>query len=497
MTRTTDAAHPTGVVVGVDGTPAGVNAARHALAEAARCGVSLDVVHVVPEDVPVGGRHVIPPDHLVEAGRSVLRSVTEGIGPAPDGVAVHTRLERGAVVPTLAELGRDARVVVVGSDRRPASMRLLTGNVSTGVAARCQAPVVTVPETWPHDRTTGVVLVGIKHLDRPAAALSEAIDVAREHHARVLVVHAWQFPYAYDDNLASDRVAHAAWTERALEELRELVDVWQEGRPGLELELRSVEEQAAHALVAASAEADEVVIARRAHGVPRAAHLGPTARAVLMHAHCPVRVVPADRAAPRPGLEERRSASGAVVVGITGRGRDSAALRLAADCARRDGLEVLLVHAFQDSSAADPPGYVLPHEEAEKIAVAVVEEVSAEFEELVGGSVVFRAVAVPGAAARVLADLGTYATLVVAQHSRATALGRLFVGSTVDGAAAHAGCPVVSVDEGWEPGAPRGDVVVGVDGRGGPPDVLEAAFDWAVATGAPLRVVHAGRLDSA
>jgi hypothetical protein len=30
--RTTDAAHPTGVVVGVDGTPAGVHAAREASA---------------------------------------------------------------------------------------------------------------------------------------------------------------------------------------------------------------------------------------------------------------------------------------------------------------------------------------------------------------------------------------------------------------------------------------------------------------------------------
>ena len=57
-------------------------------------------------------------------------------------------------------------------------------------------------------------------------------------------------------------------------------------------------------------------------------------------------------------------ADGAVVVGVTGRGRDSAALRLALDCARREGADVLLVHAFQDAAATDLPGYALSHEQA-------------------------------------------------------------------------------------------------------------------------------------
>lgn len=297
MEHTSNPAHPTGVVVGVDGTPAGANAARHALAEAARCGTTLDVVHVVPEDVPIGVRHAIPTDHLVEAGRSVLRRAVEAMGPAPDGVTVRARLERGSVASTLAELGREARVVVVGSDRRPASARLLTGNVSTGVAARCRAPVVSVPDTWTVEKGTATVLVGVKDLARPGVLLAEAFDMARERHGRLVVLHAWEFPYAYDDNLVSDRAAHVDWTQRSLEDLRERLAPWQEGHAEVPIEVRSVEDQPAHALVAASAGADEVVLVRRAHGIPQAAHLGPTSRAVLLHAHCPVRVVPADRAA--------------------------------------------------------------------------------------------------------------------------------------------------------------------------------------------------------
>lgn len=306
MEHTSSPAHPDGVVVGVDGTPAGANAARHALAEAARCGTTLDVVHVVPEDVPIGVRHAIPTDHLVEAGRSVLRRAVEDLGPVPEGVTVRTRLARGSVVSTVAELGRDARVVVVGSDRRPAPTRLLTGNVSTGLAARCRAPVVSVPDTWAAEGATSTVLVGLKDLSRPGALLAEAFDVARERRGRLVVLHAWEFPYAYDDNLVSDRVARVDWTRRSLEDLRERLAPWQEGHAEVPVELRSVEGQPAHALVAASVGADEVVIVRRAHGVPDAIHLGPTARAVMLHAHCPVRVVPADRPAGPEGVGARQ-----------------------------------------------------------------------------------------------------------------------------------------------------------------------------------------------
>jgi nucleotide-binding universal stress UspA family protein len=189
-------------------------------------------------------------------------------------------------------------------------------------------------------------------------------------------------------------------------------------------------------------------------------------------------------------------ADGAIVVGVTGRGRDSAALRLALECARREGADVLLVHAFHDSSVADPPGYALSHEQAAKIADTVVEEVSKEYEALAGTPSDHRAVALPGPPSRVLVELSAYARLVVVQHSRATALGRLFVGSTVNGAAAHAGCPVISVNEDWEPGTPPGEVVVGVHGGGGPVEVVEAGFTWAAATGAPVRIVHAWRLDT-
>lgn len=256
------------VVVGVDGTAASVNAARYALEEAGRAGRGVDVIHVVPTHVPTAPMYPLPLEDLMEAGRFVLRSVMDQLQPMPDGVPVRALVRSGGIVATLTA-ERSAHALVVGSDRRPVAARLLTGNVSTGVAASAAAPVVSVPETWRSGRPTGVVLVGVKHRQHSDELLAEAFAVAQERGSRLLVMHAWKMPSGYDDIIAA--------------------------RVAIEVEVRTSHDQAAHALVTASAEADEVVLVRRAHGIPAAVHLGATARSVLMHSRCPVRIVPPGR----------------------------------------------------------------------------------------------------------------------------------------------------------------------------------------------------------
>ena len=189
--------------------------------------------------------------------------------------------------------------------------------------------------------------------------------------------------------------------------------------------------------------------------------------------------------------------SGAVVVGVTGRGRETSALRFAAEHARREGARVVLVHVGR-VSLPTVPGMVVSPPEAIAVAERVVREVAEELEEVVGGPVAHEVVAVTGVPSQVLVELSRDARLVVVQHRTSTALERLFVGSTTNGAAARCHCPLVSVPAGWEP--PPGstaEVVVGVHEAGVPQEVLETAFAWADRTGATLRVVHAWRLDAA
>lgn len=228
------------VVVGVDGSAASVNALRYARREARRLGTSADVVHV----------------------------------------------EHGSVVESLVDAGDEGSVLVVGSDRRQPPLRLLTGNVTTAVAARCAVPVVSVPETWRQGRATGVVLVGVKHPHHSAVLMAAAYAIALRRGSRLVVLHA--------------SVRHQWDAGRGRRELDELVAPWQEQWPEVPVEVRCVHEQAANALVTAAAEADELVIARRCVGIPGSAHLGSTARTVLLHAPCPVRVVPGTHV-PLPG----------------------------------------------------------------------------------------------------------------------------------------------------------------------------------------------------
>ena len=188
-------------------------------------------------------------------------------------------------------------------------------------------------------------------------------------------------------------------------------------------------------------------------------------------------------------------APGSIVVGVTGPGREQAALQFAADCATRERRAVVLVHAFHPARPAPPPGVLLSYADASEVGDWVVKEVGDEFRQLTGGSVDFDTVAVAGTPWRVLSDLAREARMLVVQHRRAHGLERLVTGHTVTGVASRTLCPVVSVNEDWVP-QPTGEVVVGVHQDAGPVEALEEAFAWAESVDAPVRVVHAWRLDA-
>jgi nucleotide-binding universal stress UspA family protein len=189
--------------------------------------------------------------------------------------------------------------------------------------------------------------------------------------------------------------------------------------------------------------------------------------------------------------------NGTIVVGVTGSERETAAMRFAAECAKRVGAEVVLAHAFHAVVMPPPPSVLLTYAEAADVAEIIVKGVGEEFEELTHGTVPFRTLTASGPPTRVLTDLSEDARLVVVQHRTSGWLDRLFVGSTSTGVAAHSACPVVSVPYGWQPSSEPGEVVVGVHESGERPEVVRVAFGWAAETGASIRVVHAWHLDPA
>lgn len=276
--------HDHEVVIGVDGSAASVAAARYGVAEAGRTGARARLVHVLPDVAALATGFAMPVAEVAAAGRIVLRTVRDEVAvPRPD-VLVATTLRRGPRVTGLVAEAHGAQALVVGADRRSLGMRMLTGNTTTGVAATAGGSVVVVPDGWEADISPATVVVGVKGPAHAAELLGEGFALADARGARLLVLHAWQSPSAVRSTLG------------------DLVREWQAAYPDLDVEVRVVCDRPAHALVEAARNAGELVLMRRAHGVPAALHLGTTARAVLREAACPVRVVPPGPIGAVPGL---------------------------------------------------------------------------------------------------------------------------------------------------------------------------------------------------
>jgi hypothetical protein len=73
------------------------------------------------------------------------------------------------------------------------------------------------------------------------------------------------------------------------------------------------------------------------------------------------------------------STRGAVVVGVTGPGRETAALMFAAECAGRDRAEVVLVHAYGAALPPPPPSVLMTCSQAADTADWVLKGVEEEF----------------------------------------------------------------------------------------------------------------------
>ena len=184
-----------------------------------------------------------------------------------------------------------------------------------------------------------------------------------------------------------------------------------------------------------------------------------------------------------------------ILVGVSGTGQDTAALRWAAERSARTGSRVTLVHAYGHALPPPPPSVLMaPEPLVEAASYLVAGSVEAYLHLAPDGVDKPEALIDPGRPAHVLTELSREADLVVVTHRDWTH--RIHTGSTTTAVATHAHCRTVAVPDGW---MPRGDapwVTVGVHEKGTPEPVLEAAAAEAVLSGAPLRLVHGWRLDT-
>jgi nucleotide-binding universal stress UspA family protein len=184
------------------------------------------------------------------------------------------------------------------------------------------------------------------------------------------------------------------------------------------------------------------------------------------------------------------AADAPVLVGADGSGEGRAAVRWAADEARRLGVPLHVVHTWiwplYHVNLGPPPGAPAAaglQAQAEQILADAVAEARA-----VAPSVPIDASLLTGASAAQLLRCAEDASLLVVGNRGLGGFTGLLVGSVGITVAAHAPCPVVVVRG---PGTPDGPVVVGVDGSPAAARAVTAAFAEAARRGAALIAVHA------
>jgi len=278
-------------MVGTDGSEEGTRAVRWAAEEARLRGTGLHVVHswLWPLfHVPLGGSPMAPAGSGLEAeAHRVLEHATStarAVG--GDRLVVETTLAVGEARTELLRRAGGSSLVVLGNRGLGGFTGLLLGSTGIALSAHSPRPVVVVRGTA---TAGGPVVVGVDGGPEADAVLRRAVREARLHGAPVRVVHAWALglgagAHTYEEAEARGRRAGEELVDKALARLSP------EAAADLTISVQLGGRSAAAELVAASQDAQLLVVGSRDLGSLRGMLLGSTTHAVLHHAACPVLV---------------------------------------------------------------------------------------------------------------------------------------------------------------------------------------------------------------
>ncbi|MET8804164.1 universal stress protein [Streptomyces sp. NPDC004546] len=289
------------VIAAVDGSEDSLRALEWAFDAARRRAATLRVVHVRQyaawgqADVLVAAQPEVEGDPVLDDVRS--RLAERGAGPAVEYVALEG--VPGAVLP---ELGADAQLLVLGSRGRGGFASLLLGSNGLAAARDAECPVVVVPRpdrqvhgegpTEPGPR----VVVGL-HADSPdEATLALAFTEAALRGARVQVIAAYPWPvqtWSAPGQLVPPQIDQSAVENETRALAEGFLAPHRERHPEVRADAEALPGDAAGHLVAASKDAELVVVGRhRRRLLAPARMMGSVTQAVLLHAASPIAVVP-------------------------------------------------------------------------------------------------------------------------------------------------------------------------------------------------------------
>jgi nucleotide-binding universal stress UspA family protein len=277
------------VLVGVDGSPESVAAARWGAAEAALRRRPLEIACVYYWPAPLTPLSVHPPEltgeSLREDAERVVAGVIEQIPDAGSDVQITARAIAGLPAYKLIELSADAGMVVVGHRGHGGFAGLRLGSVAVNVAAHASCPVAVIRATAADAPAARDVLVGVDGSGASDPVLSFAFDEAARREARLTALTAYERSN-WPGGLDAD-----AWRTSATQRLRALLQPWHEKYPEVPVETLVSPEHPAAALIEAARQADLLVVGSRGHGGFVGLLLGSVSQQAINYAPGPVVVV--------------------------------------------------------------------------------------------------------------------------------------------------------------------------------------------------------------
>ncbi|WP_030166748.1 universal stress protein [Streptomyces sp. NRRL S-813] len=297
---------PRTVTVGLDGSPESRAAAEWAAREAKLLDASVKLVHVwepVPQamaQVPLLGAETH--QHWTER---VPREAAEGLRLRHPGVEVVSEQLPGRPADLLAEVAREADLLVLGSRALGGVGGFMVGSVGLSVIAHAERPVVLVRagEQAADEHTmdpAGVpstaapfrpVVLGLDTTAPDEDLIGFAFEAALRRRTSLRVVHGWYPPPYYGYAMPADAELHASLAASESTALTDVLRPWRHKYPDVEVLEECRCGSAAELLVDASREASLVVVGRRVRRNPLGAHIGHVTHAVLHHGTAPVAVV--------------------------------------------------------------------------------------------------------------------------------------------------------------------------------------------------------------
>ncbi|RTL68500.1 MAG: universal stress protein [Pseudonocardiaceae bacterium] len=218
------------VAVGIDGSPASLQAARWAAGEAVRRGGPLRLVAAAmsPMLQPMGVEQVAPArtrDALTGAAAEALADAAAAAAEVAPGLEIVRELRGGSAPLVLMAESEWAGVLVVGTRGRGRIGAFLSGSMAVAVTAIALSPVVVVRGDLDDAGLPGApVIVAADGSAAGSAAHRFAADAAAARKAPLVVVHSGteQVPLDETVSVVGPPVEHVARAEDARQVLPEL-----------------------------------------------------------------------------------------------------------------------------------------------------------------------------------------------------------------------------------------------------------------------------------